>query len=206
MDERLYRFLKIAAIALAVVCAGWLVYDGFLARQDAAGQAGQAADRLFQDGAYEAALETYRKAALAAPELPDPAHGIAISLMQLDRREQALAAFAHAIALDPTHAGNYANRGILLDRMGDHQAAMHDYERALSLDPSLADGPGWLTRFLRNQAERPPSIADRLDYLRIELAKPAAERLLHQPDTDAAQRPYKKHRDASVEEAENVDE
>ena len=68
---------------------------------------------------------------------------------------------------------------------------MSDYSRALELDPEIASGPHWLTRFLRNQAEAPPTIADRAQYLRAELAKPAAERLLRQPEDDAAQRPYK---------------
>ncbi|MCP4699686.1 MAG: hypothetical protein GY862_22975, partial [Gammaproteobacteria bacterium] len=46
-------------------------------------------------------------------------------------------------------------------------------------------------RFLRNQAEKPPTIADRARYLRKQQAKPAAERLLRQPDEDKKQRPYK---------------
>jgi hypothetical protein len=48
-----------------------------------------------------------------------------------------------------------------------------------------------LTRFLRNQAERPPTIADRAAYLRAELAKPEGERRLRVPEVDARQRPYK---------------
>jgi hypothetical protein len=62
--------------------------------------------------------------------------------------------------------------------------------RALELDPELAEGPHWLTRFLRNQPEAPPTIADRARYLRAELAKPEAERVLRVPQIDAQQRPY----------------
>ena len=48
-----------------------------------------------------------------------------------------------------------------------------------------------MTRFLRNQAERPPTIADRARYVREQLAKPEAERVLKDPVQDATQRPYK---------------
>ena len=61
---------------------------------------------------------------------------------------------------------------------------------ALELDPELAEGPSWLTRFLRNQADAPPTIADRARYLRAELAKPESERVLRVPEHDAQQRPY----------------
>lgn len=84
----------------------------------------------------------------------------------------------------------YANRGILKDRMGDYPGALADYREALRLAPELAEGPGLLTRFLRNQAERPPSIADRADYLAGQLARPEAERLMRVPEEDARQRAY----------------
>ena len=39
--------------------------------------------------------------------------------------------------------------------------------------------------------EKPPTIADRADYLETELAKPADERLLQLPEKDGEQRMYK---------------
>ena len=74
--------------------------------------------------------------------------------------------------------------------MGRHEEALGDYLRALELEPELADGPNWMTRFLRKQPEPPPTIADRANYLRAELAKPEAERVLRVPEIDAQQRPY----------------
>jgi len=88
-------------------------------------------------------------------------------------------------------AANYANRGILLDTMGRHEEALADYDEALAIDAEVAKGPHWLTRFLRNQPEAPPTIADRARYLRAELAKPEAERVLRVPEVDQQQRPYK---------------
>src|SRR5690606_14528018 len=104
--------------------------------------------------------------------------------------DQALAVYDEAIARAPDFAGTYANRGILLDTMGRHEEALVDYTKALQLDPSIADGPNWLTRFLRKQAETPPTVADRAAYLRAELAKPEDERLLVVPEIDRQQRPY----------------
>lgn len=85
----------------------------------------------------------------------------------------------------------FANRGILKDQMGDYRGALADYRQGLSLEPELADGPGWLTRFLRNQPQRPPSIADRARYLAEQLARPETERLMRVPEQDSRQRPYR---------------
>jgi hypothetical protein len=62
---------------------------------------------------------------------------------------------------------------------------------ALELDPAIADGPDWITRFLSNQAEAQPTITDSAAYLRTELAKPEGERVLLLPEIDAQQRSYK---------------
>ncbi|HXK57889.1 MAG TPA: hypothetical protein PLZ16_14720, partial [Gammaproteobacteria bacterium] len=58
------------------------------------------------------------------------------------------------------------------------------------LEPKVAEGPGFLIRFMRNQTERPPTIADRARYLKAELSKPEDERLLKMPALDARQRAY----------------
>jgi len=84
-----------------------------------------------------------------------------------------------------------ANRGILKDQLGDYPGALADYREGLLLEPELAEGPGFLTRFLRNQPERPPSIADRARYLAEQLAKPKPERLMRLPERDNQQRAYR---------------
>ena len=76
--------------------------------------------------------------------------------------------------------------------MGHYSEAIADYEKAVQLDPEMVEGPNWLTRFLRLQPEKPPTIADRAAYLRQELAKPESERLLRVPEVDEQQRSYKK--------------
>ncbi|MCW8944765.1 MAG: hypothetical protein OQL27_08330 [Sedimenticola sp.] len=85
----------------------------------------------------------------------------------------------------------HANRGILKDQLADYQGALDDYNLALKLAPEVKEGPGFLTRFMRNQPEKPPSIADRARYLETELAKPVEQRLMRLPDEDAKQQAYR---------------
>ncbi|MCP3869423.1 MAG: hypothetical protein GY703_15230 [Gammaproteobacteria bacterium] len=84
----------------------------------------------------------------------------------------------------------YANRGILKDRMGDHRGALSDYRMAMKLEPKVVEGPGLLTRFMRNQADRPPTVADRADYLEKELEKPTSEQVMRVHEEDIKQRSY----------------
>jgi len=192
MDDSLYKFLKYTAITLTIAWVGWSAYDSFMADVNPGDNAHLAADKFFEDGNYERALQEYDVAIKDQPGHIYALRGKARTLMQLNRYEEALKVFNEAIAREPQFAGTYANRGILYDRMGQYQKAIEDYEHALSLDPELADGPNWLTRFLRLQPEKPPTVADRAQYLKQELAKPESERLLKDPEQDQQQRPYKK--------------
>lgn len=205
MDKALYRFLMIVAILLTVAWLGWSAYESFFMKLAPGDQAYMAGNRAFQDGHYEDALKEYdqaitawRKASvddLPAERAQEPEHvfalrGRAASLMMLERYPEALDAYDHAIELVPGFAATYANRGILHDRIGNYPQALADYQRSLSMEPELADGPNWLTRFLRLQPDPPPTVADRARYLREQLAKPEGERLLRLPEQDARQRPF----------------
>ncbi len=86
---------------------------------------------------------------------------------------------------------SYANRGILKDQMGRYSGAISDYEHSMSIETSAADGPGWLTRFMRNQPERPATIADRAQYLRQQMTMSGDVRILRIPEADAEQHAYK---------------
>lgn len=192
MDERLYQFLKRTAVVMALAWIGWTLYDGMSSNREPGDASYLAAETLFEDGQYKRALADYDRALAEAPEHISAMRGRARTLMQLGRFEDALAQFNIATAKEESFGGTYANRGILKDRMGLFTEAIADYERALELDPEIAEGPHWLTRFLRNQPERPPGISERAQYLREQLAKPESERLLRVPEVDAAQRSYKK--------------
>jgi len=192
MDEGVYKFLKLTAIALVLAWVGWSIYDTFFVERIPGNTAYQQGDILFEDGDYEQALQRYEEALAAKADAPHYVRAKARTLMQLGRNEEALRWFNRAVELQPFFGRTYANRGILHDRMGRYEKAVFDYEKALELDESLDEGPHWLVRFLRNQPEPPPTIADRLNYLKQELAKPEGERLLRIPEVDEQQRTYKK--------------
>jgi tetratricopeptide (TPR) repeat protein len=187
----MYRFLKWTAIVLTVAWVGWTVYDSMISPRNPGDLPYLDANTLFEDGEYERALAKYDEALGIDPNHIHALRGRARTLMQLGRMPQALNAFNTAISLAPEFGATYANRGILHDRMGRYEKAIADYEHALELDPELAEGPHWLTRFLRKQAQKPPGITERAAYLRTELAKPESERLLRVPEKDAEQRTYK---------------
>jgi tetratricopeptide (TPR) repeat protein len=191
VDETLYRFLKYVAIAIAAVVVGVMIWDSFFVEKIPGNTAYQQGNTLFEDGEYEQALRQYDNALVKQPEAPHYVRAKARTLMQLGRNDEALAWFDRAVLLQPYFGGAYANRGILYDRVGRYELAIADYEKALQLDEAVAEGPHWLTRFLRNQPEQPPTIRQRAEYLKQELAKPADQRVLRVPEVDAKQRTYK---------------
>lgn len=188
-DDPVYRALKWIAIVGVALWLGYEAYNHF-ARRAPGDMEYFAGNHAFEDGRYAVAVESYRSALAQDPTHLPALRGLANTQVQLERYEAALATIAEAMALDPSFAGHYATRGIILDRMGRHRDAMADYETALRRDPSLADGMHWLDRFLYNIHEAPPTIADRLGYLREQMALPEEERLLRVLEIDDAQRPY----------------
>jgi tetratricopeptide (TPR) repeat protein len=190
MDDRLARVLKAVAVVMAIAFVAWAVYDKVFVSVGPGDMAYHDADKLFEDGHYERAAARYRAALEEAPGHIHALRGLAQSLHKMAAHDEALLIYDEAIAHAPEFGAAYANRGILLDTVGRHEEALGDYMRALELDPELADGPHWLTRFLRSQPEVPPTIADRAAYLRAELAKPETERVLRVPELDSQQRPY----------------
>lgn len=185
--------MKPASIIFVLIAAGiflLLLNNGPLTNTDAQ-NTNAAGNRYFEDGLYLEASKSFKSIVDYDPTNIDAVRGLARSYMQLGKYQEALALFNQVIAQAPDYAPSYANRGILHDRMQHYTLAVADYQRALQLQPDLAKGPSWLTRFLRNQAERPPSIRDRLNYLQQELQKPENERLLQLPEKDQLQRPYK---------------
>jgi len=151
-----------------------------------------AAQRAFADGDYRKAQFGFAEAEAVRPGDRSARLGEALALLQLREFSAAEALLGPLTVTGSPVEKSFAlaNRGILYDRTGRYQDALADYSAALELNPGLADGPGLMTRFLRNQAEKPPTIADRARYLRAELAKPPQEQQLSLPAVDARQRPY----------------
>ncbi|MFQ5625695.1 MAG: tetratricopeptide repeat protein, partial [Methyloligellaceae bacterium] len=149
-------------------------------------------NHLFKDGHYERAAGYFKSALEADPKHGAALRGLANSYVQLKRYDDALTAIERAIQINPEFGGNYALRGIIYDHSGRHRQALADYERSLKMDPEVADGMHWLDRLLYNVQERPPTVADRLEYLKQQFALPESERVLRIPEVDDKQRPYER--------------
>jgi len=194
MGERGHRILSAVAVALVLGWVGWSFYDGFVRGRTSEGIALEAAHKAFEDGRYDDARAGYRDLLDDEGVRLEARRGLARTLMEQGRLEAAQRHFDRAIEAAPEYGASYANRGILHDRMGRHRRALADYRRALELDPSLDDGPGWMTRFMRNQPQPPPTIGDRAAYLARQLSRPPGERRLRSPEEDAKQESYRVER------------
>lgn len=187
------RNLTTPVIALTVLILFGYFYYQYTVRENIPGENRyRMANKYLEDSDYEEALNIFDEVLASHPEYGDAYMGRAITLMQLHEFEKSRQDFDRALALDEHFSAAYANRGILNDRTGRYEEAVKDYRKAIELNPDLAEGPGWLWRFLRNVHEKPPTISDRADYIEAELKKPAAERLLRVPEIDEQQRMYTK--------------
>lgn len=187
----LYQLLKWIAICGGVMWIGFEFYRHFagMAPGDVSYVDG---GNLFKDGQYERAAEYFEYTLEKNPRHDAALRALANSNTQLKRYDDALRAIERAIAITPEFGGNYALRGIIYDRSGRHRLAMTDYERALKLEPEVADGMHWLDRLLFNVQEKPSTVADRLEYLKKQFALPASKRVLRIPEVDEEQRPYER--------------
>ena len=191
MENTQYKVLVKIALGLTIAWVAWSLYDvAFKEKLDGESHY-HAANKYFEDGMFDNALNSYRKAVVENPQFIYASRGIARSLMMLERYEEALDVFNKVIEKEPEFSASYANRGILHDRMHNYTEAITDYEKAIQLNPEISKGPSWITRFLRNQAKKPPTILDRMKYLQAEMSKPEDQRVLQLPEKDDEQRPYK---------------
>jgi tetratricopeptide (TPR) repeat protein len=187
------RNIVTAVIGITVLVVIGYFYYQYTVRENVPGENRyRLANKYLEDGDTEEALRIFDELLADYPDYKEANLGKAITLMQMNRLEESEKYFDRAISLDDRFATAYANRGIMKDRMGRYEEALVDYRRAIALRPELAEGPGWLWRFLHNVQERPPTIADRAAYLEAELKKPASERLLRVPEIDKQQPMYKK--------------
>jgi tetratricopeptide (TPR) repeat protein len=180
----------IIALAILALAAGLLFYPKYLDRESGELQF-KAANQRLQDGQYEEAIRELNESLSRDPDHVGAHLTMAITLMQMERFDEAREWFVKTIGLDPEHAAAYANRGIMNDRLGKYEEALEDYKKALTLDPDISKGPGLLTRFLKNIQEKPPTLYDRAVYIQEQLKLPPEKRLLKVPEMDEKQEMYK---------------
>jgi choline-sulfatase len=144
-------------------------------------------------GQHEAALAFFRRAAHENPLSAVPVASIAGSLLKLERKDEAIKEYRHALTLDPTQPEAASNLARLLRERGDRIAALRVLDRSIAAGChapavflerglTLADG-GRLEEALasfREAARRSPT-----DPVPLENAARAAYQLNH--FRDAAQ-------------------
>ncbi len=213
MDESSYRRLVRIAIVMVAAWAGWSLYQLASGPSDPIARDLDAARRQLLDGNHAQALEQYRLLRSSDPDNLMALRGESQALMQWaiaeaatleqpgdtlplvlrERMQQAVERMDLLIEREkkPSLLGiDYANRGIAKDWLGDYTGALADYRQALRLEPRVSEGPGFFTRFLRNQAQQQATVKRRAEYLQQQLALPESQRQLRKPTEDARQRAY----------------
>ncbi len=101
--------------------------------------------RFASVGEFAAALEEAYKKELALRQTPmiegktkEQWRDEGIAHRKAGRYREAIAAYDHAISLDPNYAVAYGNRGIAYRELKEYQKALADYDRVIQLDPSYA--------------------------------------------------------------------
>lgn len=190
-ESSLYRMIVWAAVLTAVIVVSSTVYQ-YAFTEDVPGELNYRQGNMrLEDGLFQQALVEFDSLLEKDPRHAAGYLGRGLTLIGLGDNAKALVAINRAIDIKPDFAAAYANRGIVYDKMGRSEEALQDYRKALQLDIELGEGPGWITRFFRKQADRPATIADRAFYLERELKRPPGQRRLQVPDTDKEQRSYK---------------
>jgi tetratricopeptide (TPR) repeat protein len=90
------------------------------------------------------ALKSLGHALKLAPNLTALWYNRGCVLMDLQRHQEAAAAFDKALALEPTRADVWYNRGVSFGQLGSHQDALESFERAVALDQMDVDA--WTNR------------------------------------------------------------
>ena len=184
--DPVYTVLVRVSIVLFILFTGWLIWDHFINRP-AEVRYYLSANTAFKDNNYEASLEQYLKAYEYNDQDVYIIEGIARSYMQLKNYDNSIMYYNLAIKLDPKFAPTYANLGVLYDRQGDYDNAIKSYQMALSIDQELSIGMHWIDRLLYDVRETPPTIADRLDYLKLQMSLPEDKRVLSIIEIDQKQ-------------------
>jgi len=98
-------------------------------------------NRLYAEGEYEASLQAYTEAGVAAPDSPEIQYNIGNVLYRQEDFTGAAEQFARAVAASPPELRPSAsyNLGNALYHEGDYQGAAGAFRRALEADPTDRD-------------------------------------------------------------------
>lgn len=195
------RFVVLMAILTVGTFVGWDILSDFVDREPGDYDTQMGGQRLV-DGLYDEAMVYFDAALAEEPDHRGALMGRALVYIRTERYEEAVAELDYLIAylgrtLEPDDmtgrgvlAAAYANRGIVLDRRGEYEAALESYIAALNTDEETVSGPGVVHKILY-ASDYPSTVRDRARYIYEQLQLPAEERLMRVPEIDDAQRMYK---------------
>ncbi len=92
---------------------------------------------LHQDGRLAEADQLYRQILTQSPGDYPARYRLALSLFQQQRHDEAIAAIAAALAIDPQAAEAWLLKGALSAASGQQERALADFDRALAIDPGF---------------------------------------------------------------------
>src|SRR5262249_9716228 len=93
----------------------------------------------FNRGNYPRAVEMFRRVTELAPDNARAFSNLGAAYHQMDRYEDALAAYRKSIAIEPT-SGAYSNAGTTEFFLGRYADASRDFEKAVELTPERYEG------------------------------------------------------------------
>ena len=84
---------------------------------------------------FESSIEYLNEAAELDPERKLTFVSRGSAYLSLDRLDEALADFNHAIDIDSTYSRAYHLRGLVKDKQGDAEGALADFSKAIEIEP-----------------------------------------------------------------------
>ncbi len=199
----LRRFIVLMAFLTFGGFVFWDVVTGFINRPPGDYHT-EVGDLRLRDGRFDEALAAFDRALDEAPDHRGALMGRALVFIETERYEEAIGELGYLIerleatlAAEPDDATGrgalaaaYANRGIVLDRLGRYQSALDDYVSALKVDAGTLDGPDIFQKLLY-AGDHVSTVRDRARYLYEQLQLPEDERVMSVPELDRQQFMYK---------------
>jgi predicted AlkP superfamily phosphohydrolase/phosphomutase/Tfp pilus assembly protein PilF len=131
----------------------------------------------FEGGRYEEAAAAYARLVQTSPNDASLRASLGGALGALGRYEEAMRELDLALERDPLSVEAYHNRGVILERQGDKQAAIDEYRTALRYSPRYEPARQALVRLTgTDDARSPRSDAERRASVLAEGASQAARR------------------------------
>jgi protein O-mannosyl-transferase len=126
--------------------------------------------------AWAEAESLYRELIQKNPDMPRFYIHLAVFLGNRDRIKESLGLLNQVLERDPNFGLAYYNRGVFLDRVGDSEGALRDYQKAVTLEPESAHFQYVLGMFYMKRTDRPELGRDPLKRsLRLNPDQPSAE-------------------------------